>query len=181
MSYIEKRLYDGEIICHRGEFHWLHKWGAWFALFGLGIFLIGIYVWAKLMIKFATVEFVVTNRRVVLKKGFLSARMDELELDAIEGGHVRQSVLGRMFGYGDVHYTGRGTYTLDLPVMAHPGQFVAQADKARANTEAEPFDHLVSEIHEETQMARQQAAREAFRLTDKPLSPRFGPSGKQFG
>ncbi|MAK61442.1 MAG: hypothetical protein CMK09_10715 [Ponticaulis sp.] len=158
MSYIKKRLYEGETICHRGEFHWLQVWGAWFALFGLGIFLIGIYIWAKMMIKFATVEFVVTNRRIVLKKGFLTARMDELELDAIEGGHVRQGFLGRIFGYGDVHYTGRGSYTLDLPVMAQPGEFVAQAEKARAASEEVPFNQLADELHDDMEGVVQRAA-----------------------
>lgn len=153
MSYIEKRLYDGETICHRGHFHWLQVWGAWFALVFLGVFLIGIYIWAKLMIKFATVEFVVTNRRVIFKKGLLSARMSEMELDAIEGGHSYQSFFGRIFGYGDVHFAGRGDGTLDLPVMANAGEFIAQAEKARAAAETAPVERLAEDIHEDTGQA----------------------------
>ncbi|MAP95295.1 MAG: hypothetical protein CMK07_10130 [Ponticaulis sp.] len=181
MSYIEKRLFEGEEICHRGEFHWLHKWGAWFALITLGVFLIGIYIWAKMMIKFATVEFVVTNRRVIFKKGLLSARMSEMELDAIEGGHSYQSFLGRIFGYGDVHFAGRGDGTLDLPVMAHAGEFIAQADKARAAAEAAPFEDLSEELHHDIREQTQMAARLASQPADPPeihprrdIKPQFG-------
>ncbi|MBB34461.1 MAG: hypothetical protein CME88_13980 [Hirschia sp.] len=147
MSYIEKRVFEGETIVYRGEFHWLHKLAPWLALIFLGVFLIGIYLFIKMMVHIKTTEFVVTSRRVIIKRGFFNARMDELALDAMEGAHTRQSLFGRLFGYGDVRISGRGEGGLDLPVMARPGQFVAATERARSDAEHAPMDHLADELH----------------------------------
>ena len=85
--------------------------------------------------------------RVIIKRGFFNARMDELALDAMEGAHTRQSLFGRLFGYGDVRISGRGEGGLDLPVMARPGQFVAATERARSDAEHAPMDHLADELH----------------------------------
>ncbi len=148
MSYIEKRLFPEEEICYRGQFHWIHTWAAWFALFALGIFLIGIYLFISILVRINTTEFVVTSRRVVLKKGLFNAKLRELDLDAIEGGSTHQSFFGRIFGYGDVKVFGRGDTTIDFPVMAYPGKFLSEIEKARLSAEEAPMELLSEELED---------------------------------
>ncbi|MAI90658.1 PH domain-containing protein [Ponticaulis sp.] len=147
MKYISKRLFDGEAIEYCGDFHGLHKFMAWMTLLFLGVFLIGIYLFIKMKVRFATTEFCVTSRRIVLKTGLFTAHMIDLELDAIEGAHIYQSFFGRIFGYGDVIVQGRGEGGIDFPIMAHPGRFVAAIEEARMHAQAAPMEMLSEELH----------------------------------
>ncbi len=88
MKYIEKRLFDGEEIVYCGDFPGIHKFWAWVALLFLGIIVIGIFIFIGMMVHFRTTEFCVTSRRIIMKKGFFTANMYEIELDAIEGAHA---------------------------------------------------------------------------------------------
>lgn len=147
MSYIGNSLYEGEELLYRGRFHGFHYAQAWLALIFLGVLIIGIFIFVGLMVKFHTTEFAVTNRRIVYKKGSFTVRFVELELDAIEGGQIRQSLFGRLFGFGDVHITGRGDTDLDLPTMSHPALFLAAAEKAKAEAEGAVFDEVGDQLH----------------------------------
>jgi uncharacterized membrane protein YdbT with pleckstrin-like domain len=53
-------------------------------------------------------EFAVTNKRVIIKLGVLTTRSMELLLSKIEGITVTQSIMGRMFGFGEIIVTGSG-------------------------------------------------------------------------
>ena len=55
-----------------------------------------------------TTETDVTNLRVVHKTGFISAQTFEMSLDKVESVDVNQSILGRIFNYGDVTIRGVG-------------------------------------------------------------------------
>jgi uncharacterized membrane protein YdbT with pleckstrin-like domain len=50
----------------------------------------------------------VTNKRVILKRGIISRKTEEMKLQSIETVEIDQSIGGRMFGYGTVKITGRG-------------------------------------------------------------------------
>jgi PhnB protein len=54
----------------------------------------------------STTVIVVTDRRVICKEGFMAQRMLEIRLDKIESIEVRQSMLGRMFNYGNIVIQG---------------------------------------------------------------------------
>lgn len=149
MTYVRQRLFEGEEIVYEGRFHWFHHAQAWLVLIFLGIFLIGIFMFISMMIKFSTTEFVVTSRRVIFKKGWLSARMEELQLDAIEGGRITQSFAGRIFGFGDVHVTGRGDTDIDFPLMEKPARFLAAIEKARSEVEQAPIEELSTQMHQD--------------------------------
>ncbi len=138
MSYVSSRLFEGEVIRHSGAFHWLWHLRAWAALIVLGVLVIGIVIFIAEMIRFRTTEMVVTSRRIVVKRGFLSASLNQLSLDAMETSHIRQGLLGRLFGFGNLVIMGRGEGQLHFPPMAEPGAFVAAAEKARQEAEHEP-------------------------------------------
>jgi uncharacterized membrane protein YdbT with pleckstrin-like domain len=140
MSYIAKRLAPGETIEVEGRFSWLQYVFPWAALLVLGVLLVGIVIWIREMVRLNTTEFVVTNRRVILKKGWLAVKSDELTLSAIEGSHIDQSFLGRLFGYGRLTIRGRGDTHLVFPTMARPGRFRTSAEAARMAEETRPVE-----------------------------------------
>jgi hypothetical protein len=53
-------------------------------------------------------DFAVTNKRVMMKVSVFNSRSVELLLNKIEAIAVNQSLVGRMFGYGDIEVTGSG-------------------------------------------------------------------------
>ena len=57
-------------------------------------------------IRFVSSEFAVTNRRLIIKVGFLSRRAMETMLTKVEGVQVDQSLLGCILDYGTVEVTG---------------------------------------------------------------------------
>jgi uncharacterized membrane protein YdbT with pleckstrin-like domain len=50
----------------------------------------------------------VTNKRVILKRGIISRKTEEMKLTSIETVEIDQGVWGRLFGFGTVKVTGRG-------------------------------------------------------------------------
>lgn len=72
------------------------------ALIICGVHLLGSYI------KFQCSEFGITNRRVLMKVGFIQRQSFEIFLNRIEGVRVDQSVFGRIFNYGTVTITGMG-------------------------------------------------------------------------
>jgi hypothetical protein len=138
MSYISRRLAPDEEILHEGRFHWIQKAWPWVALLLLGLLVVGIIIWIAELVRMNTTRMVVTNRRVMLKRGFFSIKVDELTLASVEGAHVDQSIFGRMFGYGKLQLRGRGDTHLQFPTMERPGQFRAAIEDARIRGEAQP-------------------------------------------
>jgi uncharacterized membrane protein YdbT with pleckstrin-like domain len=109
MSYIENSLSEGEKVVKLFRMHWTARlWLVlWIVLivptFGIAL-LLAIYEWLRLR----TLEFGVTNKRVILKKGIIGRYTEEMKIGSIETVEIDQGVLGRILGYGDVKVTGRG-------------------------------------------------------------------------
>ncbi|MDM7920478.1 MAG: PH domain-containing protein [Methanosarcina sp.] len=53
-------------------------------------------------------EFVITNRRIIIKTGFIARSTFEMNLSKIESVNVDQSVAGRIFNYGSLTIIGTG-------------------------------------------------------------------------
>src|SRR5260221_134503 len=53
-------------------------------------------------------EFAITNRRVIIKVGFISRKTLEMNLSKIESVNVDQGIWGRMLGYGTITIIGTG-------------------------------------------------------------------------
>ena len=123
MSYVAKSLAPGERIVCRGKWPLIHWVGAWLALIALGWILIGLYIFIRAAIHMSVTEFAVTDRRVVLKRGWLNVHTKELATETIEGVQLVQSIWGKIFGYGRVITTGTGDARIVFPPMAHPIDF----------------------------------------------------------
>jgi len=148
MTYIEKHLHEGEHVVVRGRFHWLWHARAWAALLIFGWLIIGIIYFIYEMIRLNTTEFAVTNRAVVMKKGFISAHVTQLSLEAVEGAQLDQGILGRIFGFGGLDIEGRGEGVIDFPTMARPGQFLSALNEAQMDSENGPVERLAQEIED---------------------------------
>jgi uncharacterized membrane protein YdbT with pleckstrin-like domain len=83
-----------------------------------------------MMVRKRATEMVVTNRRLIFKRGVVARRTDEVNIDRIEGCNVYQSFWGRILGYGLVIVRGTGIGEIILPVMADPVQFRRAIDHA---------------------------------------------------
>ncbi|HET7334440.1 MAG TPA: PH domain-containing protein [Rhizomicrobium sp.] len=120
MSYIEKSLGDHERIVERAHFHFLYKLTAWLALLVLGILLIGIWIFFKMMWVVWSTEIGVTNHRFIKKTGIFSLHTEEISLPNIEGAEVFQTFFGRIFNYGVLRVEGTGVDKIETPIIANP-------------------------------------------------------------
>jgi len=140
MRYIDESLAPGEEILHRGEWPKVFWVGAWAALIFLGIILVGVFIFLRSLIIMKTTDFAVTNRRVILKRGWLNRRTQELAVESIEGVILEQTLIARMFGYGHVVVTGTGDAVIRFPAMSHPVAFRRSIEAARAESTAVHLD-----------------------------------------
>ena len=68
-------------------------------------------------------EFVVTNKRIIVKTGIFSRKTLEMNLNKIESVNVDQSIFGRMFGYGTITIIGTGGTRESFPDIARAVEF----------------------------------------------------------
>lgn len=133
MSYVDKNLMDGEQVFHRARRHWTIFGSAIFFLCagvivftatrfwegdervrtaGVAVLVLGglaalvkaIPAWLDR----ATSEFAVTNKRVIIKVGWVQRRSLETLLSKVEAIEVNQGICGRVFDYGTIVITGTG-------------------------------------------------------------------------
>ena len=70
-----------------------------------------------------TTETDVTNLRVVHKTGFISRKTFEMSLDKVESVDVTQSIMGRLFDFGDITIMGVGQNRETITTIASPLAF----------------------------------------------------------
>ena len=68
-------------------------------------------------------EFVVTNKRLVLKQGIIRRRSVELFLSKLESVQVDQGILGRILNYGSIVPAGSGGTKQAFNKIADPLEF----------------------------------------------------------
>lgn len=131
MRYIDESLAPGETIIQRGKWPTAHWVLAWAVLLVLGIIVVGIFIFIAMVVKMKTTDFAVTNRRVILKEGWLNRRTHELAVESVEGVALTQTIWARLFGYGRIVVTGTGEATIVFPPMGQPVQFRRAIEAAR--------------------------------------------------
>ena len=104
MTYIEESLSAGEKVEGLFRLHWF----AWVpvALWALLVITLPVALYVYLQLRFT--EQGVTNKRVILKRGVIGRKTEEMKIASIETVEIDQGVIGRIFGYGSVRITGRG-------------------------------------------------------------------------
>ena len=138
MSYIQNNLQAGEEVRYRADIHWyvfvypavLLLLGAFFSsapagllyYVGLVLLLVGLVQLVRRVLFKMGAEYVVTNRKVILKSGLLSRDALELVLNKCEGLRINQSAVGRMLGFGEIVVTTGGA-TNTFKFIANPMKF----------------------------------------------------------
>jgi uncharacterized membrane protein YdbT with pleckstrin-like domain len=95
-------------------------------IFGLLNILQGVLGMVSGLVRILTSEFAITNKRVVVKTGFLRRSTIELLLSKIESINVNQTFAGRLLNYGTIIITGTGTTHEPLYNIANPLDFRRQ-------------------------------------------------------
>jgi uncharacterized membrane protein YdbT with pleckstrin-like domain len=70
-----------------------------------------------------TTETDVTNLRVVHKTGFIKRKTFEMSLDKVASVNVEQTVMGRIFDYGNVKLSSVGEAEEEIETLASPLEF----------------------------------------------------------
>lgn len=112
-KYVNDNLLTNEQVVFETHYHWVH-FISWRSLFTLGVSPLLDYYYS---------EFVVTNKRIIIKKGFLSRNIIEMILRKIETVNVNQSILGVLLGYGQIRIIGTGGTNEIIYCIAKPMEF----------------------------------------------------------
>ena len=85
----------------------------------VGAGLVVLFSW----VRFISSEFAVTDRRVIIKTGFVSRRTIEIMLTKVEGVRVDQGIVGRILDYGALTVTGSGGTHEPFRMIRRPLKF----------------------------------------------------------
>jgi uncharacterized membrane protein YdbT with pleckstrin-like domain len=147
MSYVQSVLQPGEHVRYATNLHWTvylpgflllilaalvfwfgHTWlttGAawiWDGLAALVFACAAVALFAAWFRRWTT-EIAVTDRRIIYKRGFVRRRTIEMHLDKVESVDVDQTILGRIFDYGDITIRGVGVGIEPLTKVDSPLAF----------------------------------------------------------
>lgn len=152
MSYIEKNLSAGETLRYKTGCHWVVMlWpmigGMTLGVVGIALFASGwfatgngvsypgamvvgavattvaIALMAGGIIRRAFTEVVVSNKRVLIKTGWFSQRSIEVLLTRVESIGMKQTLAGRILGYGTVVVSGIGGTREEFQRIRHANEF----------------------------------------------------------
>jgi uncharacterized membrane protein YdbT with pleckstrin-like domain len=126
-------LQEGEHLIYVAHYHWWYMVQAFLNLILFSwLFGWGLYSFVDAMIEKAVTEVAITDRRVIFKRGWMTLRIDQVNIDRVMGCNVFQSALGRIFDFGQVRVIGTGIGEVDLPMlMNRPNDFRRALDEAR--------------------------------------------------
>jgi uncharacterized membrane protein YdbT with pleckstrin-like domain len=120
-NYVEHNLIDGEQVVYETRIHPIVflspalfvmlgiGFGAFGNFFGGAVLLgAGVLMLIAAWIRQWASEFAVTNRRVIVKVGFISRRTIEINMSKVESVEVNQDIFARLFNYGTIVVIGTG-------------------------------------------------------------------------
>src|SRR5947207_2554979 len=154
-SYTAATLQPNERPLHQTTIHWIALSGA---VIGAALSLIVIvpiamfaswrdFYWAWLLllipagillsaaVTVKTSELVITDRRVLIKVGFIQRHTFEMFISKIESVRVYQSMLGRLFDYGTVEIRGTGGSSESFATIAAPLPFRGAIQLVQSSSE----------------------------------------------
>ncbi len=159
MSYIENNLVPGETVLYKTRLHWIVLiWpllaAVLLACLGIAAILgrnaaqindesyaskmtaLGAVLIVAAAVTFAVglarknaTEVAVSNKRVLIKKGYVARTSIEVLLAKIESIGINESFAGRVLGYGTVVIRGTGGTFETFDRIAHPNEFRRQVQQ----------------------------------------------------
>jgi len=97
---------------------------------GLIFFMIGLFNILGGLVKYISIEQVITTHKIIYKKGFFEVNEIEIPLRHIEGIRVKQTALDRVIGRGRILITGMGMEHIEIKHIADPNHFRQEAYRA---------------------------------------------------
>jgi uncharacterized membrane protein YdbT with pleckstrin-like domain len=146
-SYVDKALVAGEEVIARAHYHWLNwvvpslavlvpcalqiaSWiwvgpntRAWLNYGTVALIVIGFVYFLWQVIRIRATEIAVTDRRFIHKTGWIGRDTTEIELRSIEEVGLKQTIWGRIFGYGTLTVRGTGSGIVVSPGLDDPKIF----------------------------------------------------------
>jgi uncharacterized membrane protein YdbT with pleckstrin-like domain len=140
MGYVESVLASGERIVHRAAVsHWMFA-ASYFVgvvcIIGAGAAvyfdrqrgpliaavatIVGLLIIIVALVRRASTELVLTDRRIIAKRGFIARLTVEMNLTKVESLHVSQGLFGRLLDYGDITVVGTGSSLEPLRGICDP-------------------------------------------------------------
>jgi uncharacterized membrane protein YdbT with pleckstrin-like domain len=136
MSYVDNSLIPDEQVAFRTRLHLviflppILLLGISILLFAYGIApggeiaLAVAILWGLVKyVDYASSEFAVTNKRVIIKVGILRRRTVEMLNTKVEAIAVNQGIIGRILGYGNIVVTGTGGTNEPFNGISSPLEF----------------------------------------------------------
>ena len=158
MGYLKKTLGENETVIRRARFNWTYDLQSffWLALglaptiavlaFGgsterpfsgarlfflfaaAGGLIAGVLVFANRSVRKWTTVIVLTDARLIFKTGLIARESHDISIQKIEEVNLRQSFLGRLFGYGVLVIGGEGMLLIELPPIDQPVAFLREVE-----------------------------------------------------
>jgi len=141
MTYIEKNLMDDETLVHVTRLHAivllvpamlvsvlagtisiLYDFEIAWYIVALLLLIAAVRLLDRLVL-YLTSEFGVTSKRVLGKTGLIRLKTVDIVLAKVEAIRIRQSILGRIFDFGEVFVTGTGGTVEILSFIPDPVEF----------------------------------------------------------
>ena len=145
-SYVEKSLAPGEEIKYSASVSLWRYWARFFIggflivsgisaftaarnagapvrVLSLSVLVLGLIVFCWPFLVRKSTELVVTNKRLIVKRGLVSTHSIEIRFEKIETVRVNQGLIGKVFKYGDILVTGTGSTFDPIPAISHPVEF----------------------------------------------------------
>ena len=147
MKYVEQVLQPGESVVYATSLHWLVYLKA-IVLLLLAVLclviaagmtdeiarlvlkvvaaafgILALFAALSALVRRATTELAITDRRVIFKTGILKRHSMEINRCKVETVGVDQSILGRILGYGTVIVRGTGGSFEPIPFIGEPLTF----------------------------------------------------------
>jgi len=140
MSYVDSILEPGEQVRYRTTISWTVYANAlwvslaagaiayiafktnvdWLLLASGALGVIALVLFALGALRRAATEIAVTDRRIVFKRGLIRRHTVEMNMAKVESVDVDQTLLGRLFDYGDVTVRGVGSTFERLSLVDAP-------------------------------------------------------------
>lgn len=153
--YVNRNLLKDEKVLYEAKIHWAYWVGPALGiliLIAIGVLIqrygsesspvwgyvaIGFYTLAAIsylerLIAYKSTEMVVTNRRLVIKRGFIARTTFELLLQKAETVGVDQQITGRLLGFGRITAIGTGGSHCSLEFISRPMDFRSAFEEAAA-------------------------------------------------
>jgi uncharacterized membrane protein YdbT with pleckstrin-like domain len=145
MSYVQKVLQPGETVVYETKLSWamyipglllclvaaifsiathmVFQTTLWADIASIVLIVIALFLLGQEWFERWTTEIAITDRRVIFKRGFIRRDTIEMAVEKVESVDVNQSLLGRLFDFGDVTVRGTGAGLAPLRNIDSPPDF----------------------------------------------------------